>query len=51
MFQLSFKRVLGYLKEVLQGSQEGFNGVSRKFVRCFIEVSRVFQESFKGVSR
>ena len=30
--------------------QESFKGVSRKFLRCFKEDSRVFQGSFEGVS-
>ena len=46
------------MKEVLQGSQEGFNDVSKKFngevpkvfQGCFKKVSRVNQRRLKGVS-
>ena len=38
-------------KEVTMVFQGSFNGVSRKFHRCFKKVSRTFQKRFKVVSR
>ena len=35
---------------VLGGFEGSFKDVSRKFQRCFKEVSRGFQGSFKGVA-
>ena len=37
--------------EVSRVSQGSFKDVPRKILVCFKEVSIVFQESFKGVSR
>ena len=57
MFQESFCRFRGYLKEISEKFQRCFKdiqgsvkGVERKFLKCFKEVSMVFQRSFKDAS-
>ena len=49
VFQVKLKDVFSSFKG-FQG-QWYFKAVSKKFKRCFKEVSRVFQESFKRISR
>ena len=55
MFRGSCKGVSGVSvcssKEVLRGVTENFNGVSRKFKGCFEKALKVFQGSFREISR